>query len=130
MTASKWRHFTLEELTCHCGCGRMEMDDTFMANLVHLRDVMRMPLKLSSAYRCPEYNAHVSHTGLTGPHTTGKAVDILIMGGNVNNLLNLVTGLDITGIGINQKGAAKNRFVHIDSLPNGPDRPRPWVWTY
>lgn len=130
MTASKWNHFTLEELTCHCGCGRMEMDDHFMKKIVELRERVGFALPVTSGYRCPEYNNRISHSGFNGPHTTGRAIDFLVMGSRASIIIGYATEYGMVGIGLNQKGAHEERFIHMDNLPNGPDRPRPWVWTY
>ena len=69
------QHFALAEFECRCGCGRAEMNATFLAQLDTLRSIYGKPLTVTSGYRCPSYNAKVSSTGMTGPHTTGKAAD-------------------------------------------------------
>ena len=73
--------FSREELQCRCGeCGYLcKMDETFMMYLEELREKFSKPLYLSSGFRCPAHNRKVSSSGSpNGPHTTGKAVDILI----------------------------------------------------
>lgn len=128
MTASPWQYFTMEELTCKCGCGRMEMTDDYMRKLVAMRRTLGFPFPVSSAYRCPEYNNKVSSTGLIGPHTTGQAADITLRGTRAFKFLQLAAEYGMTGIGVNQKG--DKRFIHTDDLPNAPGQPRPWVWSY
>lgn len=127
MAESKWVHFTEEELTCHCGCGRQEMDNEFMEKLVGMRLAMDRPFIVTSAYRCPDYNARISRTGTAGPHTTGRAVDIAMSGQSAYNLVELAYKMGITGIGLKQTGPHQGRFVHLDDLEGGT---RPWVWTY
>ena len=58
MTASRWDHFTQEELACQCGCGHGEdrMDDTFMRTMVLLRGQAGFVFPVSSGYRCPDHN--------------------------------------------------------------------------
>jgi len=93
-----------------------------------VRTDVGVPLKVNSGYRCPDYNASISSTGRTGPHTTGLAVDFGVAGGSAHQLLVAAGKLDkFTGIGIHQRGPFHGRFIHLDILTEGP---RPWVWTY
>lgn len=106
------------------------MDAAFMALLQRLRDVYG-PISITSGYRCPAHNASVSSTGLTGPHTTGKAVDARVSGHNAHRLLKLALAAGFSGVGINQKGAHGSRFIHLDTLQDGEGgAPRPTVWSY
>lgn len=118
-------HFSRHELRCKCGCDG-DMDDTFMAIMERIRADIG-PLKVSSAYRCPDYNEKVSHTGRAGPHTTGRAIDILISGEKAFHLIDSALEYGMTGIGISQKGPHASRFVHLDNLEG---ETRPWVWSY
>lgn len=127
MTDWRWPHFTREEMSCK-HCGKAPMSATFMDKLEDLRKVYGRPMVITSGYRCPEHNSQVSNTGLTGPHTTGRAVDIAVRGADAHELLGLAMERGFFGIGINQKGGA--RFIHLDDLPNGPNCPRPTIWSY
>lgn len=121
-------YFSDKELNCKCGkCGKHKMDKKFMAKLDSLRGILGEPLKLSSAYRCPEYNAQVSKTGETGPHTTGKAVDVLCSGKLAYKVIGLATAMHFNGIGVSQKGLHEDRFIHVDDINNDL---RPWCWSY
>lgn len=122
-----WLNFTEKEMSCH-HCGKQDMDVVFMNKLQQLRQLYNKPLIISSAYRCPEYNKQVSSSGLTGPHTTGKAVDIIISGKAAYTLLNLIVELGFTGIGFNQKGLVNKRFIHIDTIEDELIRPN--LWSY
>ncbi len=122
-----WPNFSEKEMSCkHCGIQDMKID--FMNSLQELRRLFGKPLVISSAYRCPEYNNKISSSGLKGPHTTGKAVDILIFGKEAYNLLNLAIDLGFTGIGVNQKGNIKQRFIHLDTINDELIRPN--IWSY
>lgn len=123
-----WRYFRKEEFACKCGCGQNLMDDTFIDELDELRSAFRAPLKVNSGYRCPKYNSEVSTTGLTGPHTTGRAVDFGIARADAYRLVKLAMNAGFTGIGVKQKG--EGRFIHLDNLPNTVGSPRPTVWSY
>lgn len=117
-----------DELKCNCGCGMLPRLD-FMEKVENLRNLYGKPMKITSAARCPEYNEKVSHTGKTGPHTTGRAVDIAVERQDAFRLLSLALSTpDFTGIGVSQKGSG--RFLHLDDLPNKGGQPRPTIWSY
>ena len=125
-----WPHFSRAELQCRCGCGRMEMQHEFMRRLEKLRKKFDRPMRVTSAYRCPEHNSRVSKTGRDGPHTTGMAVDIQIAGEDALDLLFLAIGHGFSGVGVSQSGPHKKRFIHLDRLKKIPGRSRPWLWSY
>jgi len=130
MNKSPWQYFELDELKCKCGnCGSagMEMDDSFMQKIIILREELGFPFCVSSAYRCPKHNTSVSSTGMAGPHTTGKAMDIVVHGEEAYRLVKKAVLHDFSGIGVSQKGI--RRFIHLDSLEK-PDYPRPNIWSY
>jgi uncharacterized protein YcbK (DUF882 family) len=121
-----WKHFKHHEFSCkHCGENKME--DSFVDKLDALREECGFPLRLTSAYRCPEHNMRVSTTGPDGPHTTGRAVDIAVRGPQAYRVVALAAKHGFTGIGVHQKGAV--RFIHLDDL-FPPLHPRPNVWSY
>lgn len=124
----RWPHFARDELKCK-GNGECRMSPDFMDRLEKLREQYGKPLTISSGYRSPDYNQQVSTTGEDGPHTHGRAVDILIAGGEAYELLKLAMEAGFTGFGIKQKGSG--RFVHMDDLtPADGFTTRPWVWSY
>lgn len=124
-------HFNVYDdpkLRCSCGCGGLPSLE-FMQKVEALRVLYGKPMKVSSGYRCPEYNAKVSKTGSTGPHTTGRAIDIAIERGDAFELVALALSSSMfTGLGVQQKG--QGRFIHLDDLPNGDGQPRPTIWSY
>src|SRR6185312_8921618 len=99
----RWPNFTPEEMACH-GDGTLVVDEEFMDRLQALRTKLGFPLPISSGYRSPSYNSAVSHTGDDGPHTTGRAADIVIRGSSAVKLIAAALDLGFTGIGISQKG--------------------------
>lgn len=118
-------HFSVAELACKCGCGMLPKID-FMEKVETLRSVYGKPMKVNSAARCPEYNAKVSSTGLTGPHTTGRAIEFGVSGADAHQLLRLAMRFgNFTGIGVSQKGPHASRFLHFDCV-DGPSR----LWSY
>ena len=84
------------------------------------------PLSITSGYRCPEHNQAVSKkTGLNGPHTTGKAIDISVQDSQHRKQLITYFAPIVTGLGI-----AKS-FIHIDLLDEEDGftmRPNSWVY--
>lgn len=120
-------HFSDGELMCKCGCELLPEQD-FMDKIEALRVAYGRSMTVTSAARCPAYNAKVSGTGRTGPHTTGRAIDIAIDRKAAWELLNLAVQFGFTGIGVQQKGGG--RFLHFDDLPNAPGQPRPTIWSY
>lgn len=123
-----WKFFTFEEFTCKCGCGQNLMHPSFIDKLDLLREDLDFPLVVTSGYRCPKHNNKVSTTGLTGPHTTGRAVDLSVDRARAYKLLDVALALKFTGIGVQQKGAV--RFIHLDDLLPGANQPRPTIWSY
>ena len=83
------------------------------------------PLTITSAYRCPDHNSKVSSTGLSGPHTSGYAVDIHISNSQHRKEIISYFADKVTGLGV-----AKT-FIHIDLLNAdlGFDA-RPNCWLY
>ena len=125
MIVESTEHFSAKELRCRCGNCEPGMDSVFMGILERVRVKYAAPLVITSAYRCPAYNAQVSGTGSDGPHTTRQAVDIAIRGTDSYDLLAIAIQEGMTGIGIKQHG--NSRFIHLDNL-EGPTRP--WIWSY
>ena len=123
------RNFKHRELSCSC-CGGNQMNVAFMEKLQLIRDEFQQPMIITSAYRCPQYNSQISSTGSTGPHTTGRAVDIQIFGQEAYELMKLCLKYGMTGLGFKMKGPRTNRFLHCDDLTNTSISPRPWIWSY
>lgn len=120
-------HFPASSVSCKCGCGMLPRMD-FMEKVEALRLKLGFPMPVTSAARCAEHNAKVSATGASGPHTTGRALDVGVGGENALRVIVEARGMGFTGIGVSQKGAS--RFIHIDDLPNAEGQPRPHIWSY
>jgi len=123
------KNFSEKELACSC-CGKNEMTQETVDALQALRESIGKPLRLSSAYRCPKHNSKVSSTGKSGPHTTGKAIDIACSGKDAWELLSfaMIRSKVWKGIGVSQKGKPhSSRFIHLDTIEA---ENRPWIWSY
>ena len=127
---SRWEHFSKDELSCTGACPKcsgsdIHMNSEFMNKVVKLRKLCGFSFPITSAYRCPERNKEVSKTGLNGPHTTGKAIDISVRDSQHRKQLIEYFAPKVTGLGI-----AKS-FIHIDLLyeEDGFEmRPNSWVY--
>lgn len=111
-------------LTCSCGCGRMEMKDEFMNQIVLIREAVGIPFRITSGFRCPTHNARVSSTGEAGPHTWGRALDIA-----ADSRMKSLIQTAASGIGFNRFGIAKT-FIHLDDLTEDDGFPEHVIWTY
>ena len=125
----KYPNFTEAEFACHgdnCCGGKADMDPAFVSIIQQLRDSIGRGIAISSGYRCPEHNNRVSSTGLTGPHTTGKAADLLVSKGTAFIIVKTALLWGIKGLGVSQKGDVSKRFIHLDMV----DRDPPTIWSY
>lgn len=120
----RWKHFNFSEFTCQCGCGGNDIDASFVDKLDKLRDALGFPFIISSGYRCPEHNNRVSTTGHTGPHTTGRAVDIVADHLHALEIIAAAYHAGFKGFGVQQKGG--HRFIHLDDIR----RPYQTLWSY
>lgn len=126
---TSWPYFPQSEFD-RIGSDLSKMDPDFMEKLVDLREKLGRPMRVNSAYRTPEHNNRVSGSGLNGPHTTGRAVDIGIAGKGAYELVMLAMIMGFTGIGIKQHGPWGGRYIHLDDLANSETRPREALWSY
>lgn len=124
----QWKYFTRDEFKCKCGCETNLIQDDFISKLDRLRSALGFPLVISSGYRCPKHNREVSGTGDSGPHTTGRAADIVVERSKAFLLISIAANNGFTGIGVKQRGTG--RYIHLDDLLNAPGQPRPTIWSY
>ena len=114
-------HFTKQELMCPCGCGRCEMDETFMQHIELARSATLFPWGINSGYRCPEHDAEIRGDG---NHPTGRALDIRWQDGN--QLFELIAALG--NVGIRRFGISfQDKFLHADMVIEHPQRV---IWGY
>lgn len=117
------KYFTEAELNCN-HCGRLVIHAPSVVKLDELRERLGKPVILNSAYRCSEHDAAIGGAGI---HPLGQCFDISIHGPDAYRLIKIAMDLDFTGIGVNQSGPFRGRFVHLDTLENDL---RPRVWSY
>lgn len=105
------KNFTKQELACSC-CGKCEMFPEMVNVLQTIRNELGKPVFVSSGYRCHNHPVE-SMKEIKGEHTFGMAVDIICHGAVAHEILRLAKSLGVTRIGMNQKGRASSRFIHI-----------------
>jgi len=123
-----WTNFTYEEMKCK-GTEECHMDEKFMEKLERLREDYGKPMIVSSGYRDIAFNIAIGGSPKSA-HTKGKAVDIVIGGHDAFKLLRLAIIHEFTGIGVSQRGMFERRFLHLDTMEDADQHPRPWVWSY
>ncbi|MBO6688583.1 MAG: hypothetical protein JJ931_10905 [Henriciella sp.] len=115
-----WPNFEIAELACRCGqrfCnGAYWHAPDFLNQLQELRDRCGKPLVISSAHRCPQWNALVGGA----PFLRHKqiAVDVRLSGHDRTGLRARAEQLGFTGFGLGRS------FIHLDL------RARRTVWYY
>ena len=119
-----WKYFKYEDFACkHCGAN--QMNTKFIDELDEMREECGFAFVITSGYRCPEHNNKVSKTGLNGPHTTGRAVDIRVQNGRERDAIDVASRMrHWTRFGI-----AKT-FVHVDNLTKADGFDERVIWTY
>lgn len=109
-------HFSAAELKCKDGCGLNNVKIELLSKLEQLRVIIRHPIILTSASRCPARELAVSGKS-GGAHTTGDAVDIKCTSDlDRFNLIRILLELGFCRIGV----SFKRGFIHADisdSLP-------------
>ena len=75
------KNFNLKEFECKCGCDMpLEVYENVIklaAELQKLRTYLDRPIKINSAYRCPEHNSKIGGSK-NSQHLLGKASDIVV----------------------------------------------------
>ncbi len=114
------KNFTLSEFSCKCAyhdCNVTLVSQKLVASLQSLRDVIKEPLTITSAYRCERHNLEVGGVKRS-QHSEGLAADVRTKSRrNMDHLLHLAYGLaDLGGLGIYRVGGKIAR-LHIDFRP-------------
>lgn len=125
---SRWRHFTLEEFDCRCGCGTNQMDLLFVDRLDAYRTLVGAPMEVTSGYRCINHPDERDKS-LPGTHTEGIASDFFVGSPILERLLLLaLIDPEMHGYGVDQVDGHK--LLHLDMGETKPGRTRPYFWTY
>jgi len=118
------KNFRRDEFACK-HCQRNEIKESFVRQLQVARDVLDMPMIITSGYRCPEHNQALVDAGSAveeSAHVKGIAADIRCGGADKRFKLIealLEAGFSRIGIGFN--------FVHVDA---DESKPQESCWVY
>lgn len=121
-----YTNFSAEEFDCQ-HTGENAMQPTFMARLQALRTEYGKPMIITSGYRSRQHPIEAAKQTI-GPHTTGRACDVLVAGEDALTLLCLAVKHGFTAVGVKQKGSS--RFLHLDDLTVADGYARPTIWSY
>ena len=107
-------HFSDAELRCKCGCGTNGCTQSLVDALEAFRAIAGKPVRITSAYRCPDHNKAIG--GAKGSqHLKGLAADIKVTGMTAAQLEQIALQTPgIRGIGRDDH----NGFLHIDTREN------------
>lgn len=114
-TTALSKNFTRDEFECQCGkCTAQMIDTELVDKLQRIRDVLGVPLKITSGYRCIPHNAAVK--GSSGSkHRYGMAADWRTANRSINPVALgiLAQAVGFGGIGIYWH--SRGTFVHADT---------------
>ena len=121
----KWPNFSFREIACR-ETGLCFIDPDLMNRLQALRELCGFALIVTSAYRAPTHTAERDKS-TPGTHAQGLAVDIQVSGEDAYIVLVEALQMEFTGIGVQQKGEHRTRFLHLDISTAGA---RPTLFSY
>jgi len=114
-------YFSLEEISCKCGCGRCVIQPSFYFKMNWLRSLLGIPLHITSWNRCPVHNKKEGGSK-TSSHLIGWACDQQAFGQVEKYRIIFFAGIiGFRGIGIGET------FIHLD---DDPCKPINRIWTY
>jgi zinc D-Ala-D-Ala carboxypeptidase len=111
MAGWRWRSFSPRELACK-GTGKLLVNEAALDKLQALRDRLRKPLILTSAYRSPEHNRRVGGAKAS-KHLEGIAFDVRMDNHDPHEFEAAARAAGFTGFGYYPKSG----FMHIDTGP-------------
>lgn len=121
---AKLEHFTMEDFRCKC-CGSTDLKDELLIKLQALRYLLKLPITVNSAYRCPVHNKAVNGVD-NSEHTKGQAVDISFKGTTLAELQRIyetIVNLKMFSTVIFYK---KSKFIHVDVRQR--EENKSWEW--
>ena len=116
------KNFKLKEFECKCGCDMpLEVYENVIklaGELQKLRTYLNRPIKINSAYRCPNYNDNVIKGAKYSQHKLGKAADITVQSLKPAEVFVLIE--DLIDLGELLQGGLGNydTFTHYDIRKN------------
>lgn len=107
----RWSNFSPRELACK-STGQLLVDETALDMLQKLRDLLGIPLLITSAYRSPEHNARVGGAK-NSYHMKGVAFDVRMENQDPDVFEMAAREVGFRGFGY----YPKQGFMHIDLGP-------------
>lgn len=123
---TSYPNFTKEEFDCKHS-GKNEMQHAFMSKLQALRTAYGKSMRITSGFR-DETHPIEARKAKPGAHFSGLAADISCSHKDAHAILKIAFELGFSGIGVKQKGGG--RFIHLDTIEENANQPRPHVWSY
>jgi len=121
-------NFRSDEFLCPC-CRKERMDQGFISKLQFAREFADVPFKITSGWRCPEYQKELREKGYhtangISPHEKGVAADIEIKSDELRHkILHALQYVGFNRFGIGSK------FVHTD-MDHERNEKRIWWYDY
>jgi len=110
------KNFDSSEFLCPCGqCEAKRISPTLISKLQMLRDLVGEPIRITSGYRCEQYNKSVGGS-VNSPHLTGEGADLQVRGMTPFTLAILADRIKYIRIGIYPT------HLHIDIKPAKPSK--------
>lgn len=116
------KNFSSTEFDCSCkreDCKVTLIDIDHVNLLQKVRDELKAPIHINSAFRCKEHNKEVGGASQSR-HTVSDATDIIIQGMTPDQVADYFDKLGVNGLG------RYTTFTHIDSRPLGSKAKARW----
>jgi uncharacterized protein YcbK (DUF882 family) len=108
------RNFSRSEFECKCGCGEAEVSPFLIEVLQRLRDILGVPITVTSGRRCAKHNAAVGGAK-NSQHLLGLAADIRAEGWTAKDLLRVLRVLvRANALYVGYAYKISKNAVHID----------------
>lgn len=125
-------NFSSYEFECNCDgkdCQEQKIELKLVAKLQWLRESLKMPLRVTSGYRCQKYQDRLTKKGLktakNSQHMLGRAVDIVPAGGKGVDYDKRKRRLLQSCEQIFQAVGIASNFLHVDLRD---DKQRRWYY--
>ena len=110
-------NFSKLEIMCPCSCGANKISSVLIEKLQKVRNIIGMPIIITSGVRCEFYNASLKNSSINSIHIPesyglGQAVDISCTTSKYRYELVQVAQKFFNRIGIS--GGSYGGFVHLD----------------
>ena len=110
------KNFSKLEVQCPCGCGSNKISSILIDKLQKVRNIIGMPIIITSGVRCEFYNASIkasmNSSRIPDDHGIGNAVDIACTNSKDRYELVELAQKFFKRIGIS--GGSYGGFVHLD----------------